>query len=66
MTPTLVDLEPGITYEPDPRTFGARPACRRCGWRSAMCVVAGSYKWRQWVALDVRQHTCTQPDQEKP
>ena len=57
---------PGVAYTVDRRSLGVRPACPRCPWRSNVGVVAGSYKWRQWVALAVRQHTCTNPDQEKP
>lgn len=58
---TLTRLGPGVAYEPITRTFGVRPACPRCPWRSSRGVVAGSYKWRQWVALDVARHDCSNP-----
>lgn len=67
MIATLVDLGDGVTYEPMPRVFaGVRAACPRCPWRAERGVTAGSMGWRQWIALDVRRHTCTAPDQEKP
>jgi len=64
----LIHLEPGVAYVLDRGSLGARPACPRCPWRSNVGVVPGSYKWRQWIALDVHRHTCTNtaPDQEKP
>jgi hypothetical protein len=66
VTPTLVDLGGGVTFEPDPVVFaGVRPACPRCPWRG-WPVVASTQGWRQRIADDLGQHTCTNPDQEKP
>ena len=69
MTAVLVDLGDGVAYEPMPGVFaGVRAACPRCPWRAERGVTAGSMGWRQWLALDVRRHECTNPapDQEKP
>lgn len=67
MIATIVDEGDGVTYEPMPGVFaGVRPACPRCPWRSDRGVTAGSMGWRAWIAADVREHACTNPDQEKP
>lgn len=72
MKPTLEYVAPGIAYETVRGKFaGVRPACPRCPWRGDRVIAAGTYKWRSWLELDVKQHPCSNPvrtdtDQEKP
>ena len=66
MTP--VHLGDGLAYVRIPRTLaGIHPACPRCPWVGPRGIAAGTYRWRQWLALDIANHPCSNPpDQEKP
>lgn len=65
MNATLIDEGDGVVYETVPGAFAkVRPACPRCPWRGQP-TTAATYKWRMWIAMDIRMHTCTAPDQER-